>query len=157
MKQKNDRPLISIGTVSLVLIFTMLCLVTFSVLSLSSAEADMRLSRKSADRVSAYYDAENRMSDVLFRISGCMEQSTDSPEAASWYLGLRSSLEGVDNLTFTDDSHLCCSVPLETDQLLYVVLELVYDGPGRPGHYEILTWEVRSTYDWDSDQPLPVL
>ena len=50
MNQNNNRSPVSIGISSLILIFVMLCLLTFSVLSLVSARADMRLSQRSADR-----------------------------------------------------------------------------------------------------------
>ena len=58
--RSSSRSAISVGTTTLVLIFVLLCLLTFSVLSLVSARANMRLSQKSADRTTAYYEAENR-------------------------------------------------------------------------------------------------
>ena len=60
MNEQKKKPIIGIGTTSIVLIFVMLCMLTFSVLSLATAQADLRLSRKSAERTTAYYDAENR-------------------------------------------------------------------------------------------------
>ena len=58
MNEQKKKPIIGIGTTSIVLIFVMLCMLTFSVLSLATAQADLRLSRKSAERTTAYYDAE---------------------------------------------------------------------------------------------------
>lgn len=86
-----------------------------------------------------------------------MEQMSGYTDATSWHNELRSTLEGTDGIVFTDDTHLNYSVVLDTNQLLYVVLKLGFEGPDQPGHYEILTWEIRSTYNWDSEQPLPVL
>ena len=44
-QQKAHKSIISTGTTSIVLIFVMLSLLTFSVLSLVSAQANLRLSR----------------------------------------------------------------------------------------------------------------
>ena len=148
MSRKRSRSIISTGTVTIVLIFVMLCMVTFAVLSLASAQADLRLSQKNADRSEAYYDAENRASDILFLISDRMVESKGQADESSWYSFMRSSLEGDSGITFTDDSHLNYSV---------VSLRLSYDGAGRPGHYEILAWQIVSTHDWEADEPLPVL
>ena len=52
MNPENKRSAASVGITSFVLIFVMLCLLTFSVLSLATARADLRLSRRSADRTS---------------------------------------------------------------------------------------------------------
>ena len=64
-RQPSHKSIISTGTTSIVLIFVMLSLLTFSVLSLVSAQANLRLSRKSADRTTAYYEAENQANDIL--------------------------------------------------------------------------------------------
>ncbi len=157
MSRKRSRSIISTGTVTIVLIFVMLCMVTFAVLSLASAQADLRLSQKNADRSEAYYDAENRASDILFLISDRMVESKGQPDESSWYSFMRSSLEGNSGITFTDDSHLNYSVESGEEQLLHVSLRLSYDGAGRPGHYEILAWQIVSTHDWEADEPLPVL
>ena len=68
MKKKTSRPLLTAGTSTLLLIFLSLCLLTFAVLSLLSARADRNLSRKTADRTTAYYEAcnqaENRIGEI---------------------------------------------------------------------------------------------
>ena len=48
------------GTASILLIFVTLCLISFAVLSLTGANADLRLSKKIAERNEVYYDAHNR-------------------------------------------------------------------------------------------------
>ena len=53
MKKKNFS-ITNIGTVSLLMIFIILCMVTFAALSLSSAAADHRFSQKMADHSKEY-------------------------------------------------------------------------------------------------------
>ena len=72
MNEQKKKPIIGIGTTSIVLIFVMLCMLTFSVLSLATAQADLRLSRKSAERTTAYYDAEHRANDILLSVIDCV-------------------------------------------------------------------------------------
>ncbi len=54
-----------IGGSSLMVIFAVLCLTVFALLSLSTVEADARLSQKNADHVSSYYAAEVEAEEIL--------------------------------------------------------------------------------------------
>ena len=47
----------NIGSASILLVFVILCLVSFAVLSIVSANADSRLSTRVLERTTAYYDA----------------------------------------------------------------------------------------------------
>ena len=49
---------LGVGILTVLMILTVLCLATFSTLTLSSAQADERLSRINADTVTAYYEAD---------------------------------------------------------------------------------------------------
>ena len=167
MNSENRRSVTSIGITSFVLIFVMLCLLTFSVLSLATARADLRLSQRSADRTSVYYDAENRANDILLEIISCMEDclsetrgDTDMEEGAdatSFYTSVRDSLEGQNGITFTGEHTLQYSVPLEDEQLLRVSLELSFEPYEDGSRYKILEWRTESTHEWDSDETLPLL
>lgn len=64
MKQKNEFHL-SIGTSSILMIFVVLCLTTFGVLSYVTANADYKLSQKNADAVTAYYKADTKLNELL--------------------------------------------------------------------------------------------
>ena len=46
----------NIGSASILLVFVILCLVSFAVLSIVSANADSRLSTRVLERTTAYYD-----------------------------------------------------------------------------------------------------
>lgn len=55
----------AVGGSSLLVIFAVLCLTVFSLLSLSTVQADSRLSAASARAVSAYYAADYRAEEIL--------------------------------------------------------------------------------------------
>ena len=155
--RKKQSSFSSIGITSLVLIFVMLCLLTFSVLSLVTARADLRLSQKNAERTSAYNDAENRANDVLLSVISCIEEYKDSPDASVFYQKLRERLDGQNGILFTGADSLEYEVLLDKEQLLSVSLEISYETYDDGSHYRILAWNTVSTHEWESDGSLPLL
>lgn len=155
--RKKQSSFSSIGITSLVLIFVMLCLLTFSVLSLVTARADLCLSQKNAERTSAYYDAENRANDVLLSVISCIEEYKDSPDASVFYQKLRERLDGQNGILFTGADSLEYEVLLDKEQLLSVSLEISYETYDDGSHYRILAWNTVSTHEWESDGSLPLL
>lgn len=63
-KQKNF-PITNIGSVTLLMIFIVLCMITFAALSLSSAASDYQTARKSAIHAQEYYKASGRAEETL--------------------------------------------------------------------------------------------
>lgn len=156
MKQKQTKSFFNIGITSIVLIFVMLCLLTFSVLSLVSARADLKLSQKSADHTTRYYEAENAASDILFTVNSCLDEQAKLADEKTYYKAVRAKLEGTDAITFTDDTHITYSVPLGEEQCLAVGLALSYSPFADGRRYQIETWKTISTHEWDPDNRLPV-
>ena len=142
-RSKPQKSIISTGITSFVLIFVMLSLLTFSVLSLVSAQANLRLSRKSADRTSAYYAAENEANEVLM---GLVKAAGESPKALEAYAA------GAD-VTLTDGARAAYQVPLGEDQVLAVELTL----PAGEAPCRIDRWQAVSRYDWAPDDSLNLL
>ncbi len=138
--KRSHKSIISTGTTSIVLIFVMLSLLTFAVLSLVSAQANLRLSRKSAERTTAYYQAENAANDVL---AGLLRAQQDGPQALTDYAAQQQ-------VTLTGSS-ASYQVPLGEDQVLAVELTL------SDGGYEIDRWQAVSSYDWNADKPLGLM
>ncbi len=140
---RSHRPIISTGTTSIVLIFVMLSLLTFAVLSLVSAQANLRLSEKSAQRTTDYYAAENAANDLLTDILSAV----DAGEAPDTVRGVR----------LTADGHAAYEVPLGEDQLLAVEVALYPQGGPDGRAYDIVAWKAVSEYDWSPDDSLHLL
>ncbi len=68
----NRRPRISIGASSILMIFVILCLTTFSVLSFVTANADYKLTEKSFQTVSSYYQADAQAQETLAAIDSVL-------------------------------------------------------------------------------------
>ena len=59
-----------VGTASILLVFVTLCLVSFSALTLSGANADYLLSEKLADRTASYYEAVSEAEHFIADYAG---------------------------------------------------------------------------------------
>ena len=162
-RKRPSNPIISTGTTSIVLIFVMLCMLTFSVLSLVSAQANLRLSRLSAGRTTDYYAAENAANDVLIRIEDAAVQTAqshvpseeeDTEQAWDFAADVLMRLGSADGITLTGGGRMAYQVPLGKNQMLYVELRLSPEPFADGRHYEINTWQAVSGYDWTRDDSL---
>ncbi len=68
METKKRAQMPTIGGTSLLVIFAVLCLTTFAVLSIATAEADARGARVSAEAVSSFYAADLEAEEIFSRI-----------------------------------------------------------------------------------------
>lgn len=145
---------LSTGTTSIVLIFVLLCLLTFSVLSVVSARADLNLSTKSAGRTTEYYEAENEANDILLTVRNSLASHAGSPDFLS---EVRSDLEGNSGITFSEGNALSYHVPINENQQLFVSLTLSSEPQENGDYYQIEAWKVENTHEWNNDTSVPVL
>lgn len=64
---KNERKVVSTGTISIFLILVVLLFVTFSLLSLTLSTSDLRLSERAAETSAEYYAADDAATRQLYR------------------------------------------------------------------------------------------
>lgn len=117
-----------IGVSALMVIFSVLCLTVFALLAVSTVRADQRLSEKSAQAVTGYYQADCEAEEILARLR----------------TGERPANVKETNGIFT---YTC---PISETQTL--VVEVTVDGTD----YNILRWQAVSTADWQTSDQLPV-
>lgn len=78
METKKRAHIPAIGGTSLLVIFAVLCLTTFAVLSIATAEADARGARVSAEAVGSFYSADLEAEEIFSRI-----RAGEMPEGVS--------------------------------------------------------------------------
>ena len=115
-----------VGGSSLLVIFAVLCLTVFAMLSLSTVQADKRLSDASAAAVSEYYEADCQAEEILAQL-----RTGQVPE------GVRVK---ADTYSYT------CSIS-ETQELQVEVRI-------RENGWEVLRWQAVSTARWSEDETL---
>ena len=122
----------AVGGVSLLVVFAVLCLTVFALLSLATVQADVRLADASAKAVSDYYAADCQAQEILARL-----QNGEQPE------GVTFSGSGLLRAEYT--------VPISENQELQV--SVVLRGIAHR-EYEIERWQAVSSGDWEFDNGL---
>ena len=167
---------ISIGISSIVLIFLILCLAVFSLLSLSDAKTALSFSERHTDAVRIYYTADAQAQTFIrdyqkaLAASGADSTASDSiatddiagkaagadnpPAAIPQEAALTAAQTAAQALpegyavSVTEDSVVHCDVPLENGQTLRMEL----DGSGR----EVLAYYVFNSTEYVIDTRMPV-
>ena len=121
------------GAVSLVMIFCVLCLVVFTVLTLSTAVRERHLSELTAERAGAYYQADAKAVETV----AALRRGEVSPQ-------VRVTPE-EDGATLAE-----FSIPAGGDQSLEVAVRLT------DTEYEILRWQTVYTGSWEIDDTIEV-
>ena len=118
----------AVGISSLLVIFAVLCLTVFALLSVSTVQAQKRLGESSREAVYGYYRADCEAEEILAALRGgaCPE-------------GVKQ--EG-DIFTYT------CRI--SDTQVLAVAVKCKED------QYTVLQWQAVSAVDWETEDKLPV-
>ncbi len=130
MKEKQ-RLSIGTGVSSILMIFVVLCLTTFGVLSFSSANADLNLTKKNGKQIEAYYAADGKAQEILMEIDGLIytAQSADGDEAIyeETVISLLSTINSPMTIKNNEDNTLEVNyiVSLNEKQYLDVVITIL--------------------------------
>ena len=127
---------IHVGVSSLLLIFLVLALVSFAVLSLASAVSDLTLSRRYAERTAGYYNACIQAQDFI----------AEAERAAASGGDVSSDVRTAD-------------FPVSETQYLHVELTKKYDTVPVPlSYFSVTSWRLVTDEDaLQPDESLPVL
>ncbi len=117
-----------VGASSLLVIFGVLCLTIFALLSISTVQADGRLSDHAAKAVTSYYKADTEAEIILAKL-----RAGERPDGVS---------QNGNLYTYT------CAVSDTQVLAVQVVME--------NGNYTILRWQVLSNVHWEADDKYPV-
>lgn len=129
---------VQIGTSSLVLIFTVLCLVVFSTLSIASAKVDQKLAEKNQQYVTDYYIGDGKAEEMLKEINDNLVGYGDSYQPETQIIDYK--------------------VDLNQEQFLFVELELFSNMENQESKkkYVIRKWVVQNKVDYEIDEDLQV-
>ena len=130
-EKKRPTPLISIGSSSLLVVFLVLAIMIFAVLSFVSAKNDYEYSLKMAVQKQDYYNACNKAEEALHALS-------ESLAAA-----LAHSFPETDSFV----------VPIDDNRHLYVSYDILPDASGKLS-YRITSWKVEMRKPWEGDNTL---
>ncbi len=131
-----------VGGSSLLVIFAILCLTIFSLLSLSTVEADLRLDEAALSAVSGYYEADLEAEKILARL-----RAGDVPDGVT--VRRDGDLSGVAPAALNTEAvtaEYACTI--SDTQELRVRIRFEH---GLGGEYSIERWQAVSTAEWQPE------
>ena len=155
MKNKQQLPL-GIGVSSILLIFVILCLLTFAVLSFVSANADNKLVKKNSTHTHEVYEAENSANELMDKIDSILESTYQSSDSADYLEQVQQNLSSLDEISFLSKDQIAYEIEVNEHQTLQVVLLLNSEIKKGDSFYQIETWKLTNTQTWEADDNLPV-
>jgi len=144
MAKKQKEITLNIGTSSILFIFVILCLVSFAVLSLVSANSDYKLSKNVEENTTSYYTACNEIEDKLAQTDIFLKSLFDS---------------GISRVGYFEQAGKTMSFayPVSDIQSLVVEIEILYPEKSGDCFYDVKTWQIVTTGNLEYDNSLPVM
>lgn len=136
---------INIGTASIVLIFIILCLSVFSLLSLSDAKSAEVFAGRRAASVQAYYETDMKGQALIRTASALLLDGRDAKAAAA---GLGDSLPEGAVTSVSDTGNFICDIPMDAGQSLHIELDKT--------DASVLSYYVYISEDYAIDNRMPV-
>lgn len=134
-QQNNKKSAgINVGSASLVMVFAVLALTVFAVLSLVTANNELKLANKFCASIENYYSADYIACDILEDIKMSMENNTAID---------------IESVTFQDTIGYF-QVPIDEGQSLSVKIDI------EDNDIEILSWQIINTIEQNYDTNLNV-
>ncbi len=155
MNDKQSGGRANIGTSSLILIFIILCLTIFGLLSLSSAGSDWNLAQKNAQSIKGYYEADSQAVEFAAMVEAELLECalSSSSEEVYQHMVKERMKEKLGGCYDETSNTVWKDVDMLYGQKLHVELEIT--GEEERG-YRILAWNVYQSEDYEIDRSMPV-
>ena len=135
---KRSAP--AVGASSLLVIFAVLCLTVFAMLSLSTVQADKRLSDASAAAALGYYEADTEAERIFARL-----RAGELPDGVT-VTTYAAPAEGA-SIHGSIYSYTCA---ISDTQALQVELS------EQDGIWTVMRWQAVSTTEWEADDSIDI-
>lgn len=163
--EKAPAPFFNIGASSLLVSFLILCLVTFAILTLTSAKSDADFAEKLAHHKTNYYAACNTAESTLDEIDAVLADAWQRSDAAAVFTEIETQLAALDSreqlqlsMDFTQsEPTVSYAVAIDDKQNLCVTLTLAAAPAKGEAYYRISQWQVQSSGEWKGDQTLNLM
>lgn len=135
MSKKNKAGGLPIGGPSLLMVFVLLCINIFAVVSYMSALRDDNLSEKAAENISQYYMADAKAEEMLAKLAGEFKQNPEGME----------KFVGINKLSISkqfDETNVEYYIPVKKEMLLKVIVKFSKETP----EYDVMQWKLVNTH-----------
>lgn len=138
---------VGVGTISLVLIFSVLCITVFAILTLSTANSERIMANRTADFVTSYYNADTNATILKAHILEAYRNGT-FPEDTN----IDETVFGVPLITELLNDNLYVSFIYEVNDVLDLSIKLRLSEESET----VLEWRLVNSQEWEVDDSLPV-
>lgn len=149
---------IGVGGSLIMVIFVMLCLTVFSVLSFTTAYADLKLSVKSEEIINDFYqingEGEEKLADISEKLVSIDKNLIKNN---NFNKIIQENLIDIPGIVITEESdHLVVYYEVlgEKNQKLCVTLKILYNEINYKPYYEIITWNLTNINIPDYDEEI---
>ncbi|MCR5596354.1 MAG: hypothetical protein K6G12_10920 [Lachnospiraceae bacterium] len=132
VERKQATTGVNVGTSSLLLVFVVMCLVSFATLATVSARADEKLNTKIVERSESYYNACNEAEERLKGIDATLKKLYDSGLDKDEYFE-----QAGENIEF--------AIPVSDVQTLNINVEVSYPEADGDTFYKVTKWKLETT------------
>ena len=161
-KASSSAPFLNIGTSSFLVVFLVLCLVTFAILSLTTSRGDHNLAEKAAERKTLYYEAVSASEETLRSLDDLLAASCEASGSYFDYLssvgaslsasGFAVSSEDGLTITVSFSNEMTADQSLETS----VILTDPY-AEGTKTFYRLSGRRVVDLTTWEGDETITLM
>lgn len=157
---KKGQNILNIGTSSLLVIFIVLCLVTFATLSVVSAHADYKLSQTLDDRTKNYYLASNQAENTLNTIDNrLLFIYHNSSSELDYFNKCQAQLKQTgDEFNYNPvNRSISYTQVISSNLVLTVALDVIYPNSENNRFYKLTSWQESNTASWQPDNSLNLM
>lgn len=150
-KESSKGTGMGVGYVSVMLIFAVICLTIFAVLSFKAANSTDKFNERSGEYLKQYYAADTSAKEILSKLNDCAFEAKNSAFFEEEFEEAAQSIDGVSIKQTSGGVSASYSVSINERQTLAV--SVVFNGGGS---YSIERWQSLNTAEEDSDSHLNV-
>ena len=150
-KESSQKVGMGVGYVSVMLIFAIICLTIFAVLSFKAAISTDSFNDRSGEFMRQYYAADTSAKKTLSELNDCAFNAKSSGFFEDAFTESAQNIEGVSVRPTARGLLVGYSVAINEHQELSV--SIVFNESGK---YSIEQWQSRNVYNENSDQHLGV-
>ncbi len=135
---------VGVGSTSIIMIFVVLCLTAFSILSFSSSDVGNKMANKTKEQTIHFYEAENKATLTLQNIDEVLFSAASNPAERDGVIISLSNIYGVKVFKQADYLTVSYDVPITETRYLAVELKVPLDLSQGGKRYEITKWSSAS-------------
>ena len=161
--KKKSLPVTNLGTISLIMIFIVLCMVTFAALSLSSASRDMRAGQNMRAHLEEYYNVSNEAETLLAQADHIFAEAYAATADDSEFYRIVSEQTSPFAKAENADGQFTLTYQLDINDTQALLVKLAVRYPQQvkkedaDSFYKILSWQVVHTDTWEGDNTIKLI